>query len=112
MAGLVAGLVSAVLQLRAGGGQSVLGHGAGFHRAFLDVLAHRLDLGAGGDLLGGLADLGGRGLGVRPGVGLFGLGALFSLWGALYWRSQSMRQLPQAEIDGDMGVAMKLKDLF
>jgi hypothetical protein len=32
-------------------------------------------------------------------AGLSGSGALLSLWGALYWRSQTMRQLPQAEID-------------
>jgi nicotinamide riboside transporter PnuC len=32
-------------------------------------------------------------------AGFFGLGVLLSLWGVFYWRSQSMRQLPQAEID-------------
>ena len=30
---------------------------------------------------------------------LSGLAALYSLWGALNWRSQSMRQLPREEID-------------
>jgi membrane protein required for beta-lactamase induction len=32
-------------------------------------------------------------------AGLFGCGALVSLWGALYWRSESMRQLPRAQLD-------------
>jgi hypothetical protein len=32
-------------------------------------------------------------------AGLSGFAALFSLWGALYWRSESMRQLPREEID-------------
>lgn len=32
-------------------------------------------------------------------AGLSGFGMLFSLWGALYWRSQTLRQLPVEEVE-------------